>query len=55
MVIRKFDKRNLLILLGIIIVFADIVPFIKNDSTSNASLGNMFSVGAMLAPYLTQI
>lgn len=52
MVIRKFDKRNLLILLGIIIVFANIMPFIKNDGTPNAPLGNMFSVGAMLAPYL---
>ncbi|MEK3550276.1 hypothetical protein [Lactobacillus crispatus] len=33
-------------------VFTDVVPFIKNDGTPNAPLGNMFSVGAMLAPYL---
>ncbi|PJZ16668.1 hypothetical protein BHU41_09355 [Lactobacillus crispatus] len=50
--IRKFDRKNLLILIGILIVFADIVPFIKNDGTPNAPLGNMFSVGAMLSPYL---
>ena len=50
--IRKFDRKNLLILIGILIVFADIVPFIKNYGTSNAPLGNIFSVGAMLSPYL---
>lgn len=50
--IRKFDRKNLLILIGILIVFADIVPFIKNDGIPNAPLGNMFSVGAMLSPYL---
>lgn len=50
--IEKLNKRNLLRVLVIIMLFADIVPFIKNDGTSNAPLGNMFSVGAMLAPYL---
>lgn len=50
--IVKFDKKNLLILIAIILIFADVVPFIKNDGTPNAPLGNMFSVGAMVAPYL---
>ena len=48
---KEFNKEYLLILIGIILVFADIVPFIKNDGTPNAPLGNMFSVGALLAPY----
>lgn len=52
MVVDKFNKKNLMILIGIILVFADIVPFVKNDCTPNAPLGNMLSVGAMLAPYL---
>lgn len=52
MVVEKLNKKNLMIFIGIILVFADIVPFIKNDGTPNAPLGNMFSVGAMLAPYL---
>lgn len=50
--VEKLSKRDLLRGVVVIIVFADIVPFIKNDGTPNAPLGNMFSVGAMLAPYL---
>lgn len=49
--VRIFSKRDFFILIGIILIFADIVPFIKNDGTPNAPLGNMLSVGAMLAPY----
>lgn len=44
--IKKINKKNFLIL--IIMVFADVVPFIKNDGTPSAPLGNMFSVGAIL-------
>ncbi len=49
---ERLSKRDLIRILAIIMVFADIVPFIKNDGTPNAPLGNMFSVGTMLAPYL---
>ncbi|GAA3632671.1 hypothetical protein GCM10022297_09600 [Lactobacillus hamsteri] len=52
MIVEKWDRKNLIILIGIILIFADVVPFIKNNGTPNAPLGNMFSVGAMLAPYL---
>lgn len=50
--VKNLDKRKFLIYLGIILVAADIMPFIKNDGTPNAPMGTMFSVGAMLAPYL---
>ena len=50
--LSTFSKRNILTYIGIFIVVADIMPFIKNDGTPNAPLGNMFSVGAMLVPYL---
>lgn len=50
--VKNFDKRKFLIYLGIILVAADIMPFVKNDGTPNAPMGTTFSVGAMLAPYL---
>lgn len=50
--IHNFDKKNLLMLLVSIIIFADIVPFIKNNGTPNTPLGGALSVGSMFAPYL---
>lgn len=49
--VQNCDKRQFKIYIGIIIVAADIMPYLQNTNP-NAPLGGVFSVGAMLAPYL---
>lgn len=48
LVVAKFDKKNLLILISIIVFWGDVVPLIKNDGP----LGSPLSVGVMFGPYL---
>lgn len=48
-VVQKCSKKQFEIYIGIIIIVADIMPYIQN---TNAPLGGIFSVGAMMAPYL---
>lgn len=50
-VIQKCSKKEFEIYIGIIIIVTDVMPYIQNTNP-NAPLGGIFSVGAMLAPYL---